>query len=88
MSQDKLICLSGQHSQLILSVEQSMPQILYWGKKIQHTHGAINAHVKPVAQAQLDCTPATPLCLDAASGLFYEPSIAGHRQGTDWSPLF
>lgn len=84
----KLVNLRGSRSELIFSLENSMPELIHWGKPISSTKGAMLASNKPIPQGGLDAVAPLTLSADTGLGLFCSPGLQGHRNGLDWSPIF
>ncbi len=83
-----IFALHGNKTTLLVSVVNSVPQIIYWGSLLKNWKGYSAATDAPVPQGTLD--QAVPFSLPAESGrgLLLSPGIEGHRDGRDWAPVF
>lgn len=81
------IHLKSSSSSLIIK-SATCPEILHWGHRIDDTAGIIAATSRIVPMARLDSDIPVTLAPGLGEGLFSAPSLEGHRNGHDWSPVF
>ncbi|WP_411991739.1 alpha-galactosidase [Agarivorans sp. DSG3-1] len=82
--------LYGQTSSVLLKETDSLPEIVYWGRKLSlpidsNLLGAIS---RPLGEASLDEDVALTVCPEASDGWFSSPGLEGNRAGKDWCPRF
>ncbi|MDP5253120.1 MULTISPECIES: alpha-galactosidase [unclassified Vibrio] len=91
----KLYSLTGQQSQLILSVSEVV-EVLHYGKKITTfdgqcaiaTDSAFKALARGIPYGRLDSDVPVTFSPDLGRGHFGSPGLEGHREGQDWAPVF
>ncbi len=86
-----LIHLNTDTTSLVIKAEKSLPEILYWGKRLPEDTGLdtfFEANHHPVPQARIDTGTVVSLCPEHARGLFTAPGLEGCRHGDDWTPEF
>ena len=84
----QLVHLQSKVTSLVIK-PHPMPEILYWGKRIQNLDlGIIPVTDRAVSQARLDIDVPLTLCPENGRGLFSSPGIEGHRKGLQWAPVF
>lgn len=68
---------------------QPYAEILYWGPHL-HSFNAedIQTLNRAVPHGRLDVDVPLTLAAELGHGLFGSPSVEGHRDGKDWSPVF
>ncbi|MZI94888.1 alpha-galactosidase [Vibrio sp. CAIM 722] len=87
---NEIYTLSGEQSQLILSVGE-VAEILYYGKKLHHgfsSHNASSALRRAIPYGRLDVDVPVSLNPQLARGSFGSPGLEGHCNGLNWSPEF
>ncbi|MGF1901959.1 alpha-galactosidase [Aliivibrio sifiae] len=85
---NKLIHLTSKNHSIIVKVD-SIPEIIHWGGKINEVDSdLLFAIERPISQARLDIDVPLSLCPELGRGHFNAPGIEGHRNGTDWAPVF
>lgn len=78
----------------IVILSNPVPQILYWGQKLNHFDDSIAAlSERAISQARLDVDIPISLCPENGRGLFSTAGIEGFRnsednRNTDWAPVF
>ncbi|MEZ8947380.1 alpha-galactosidase [Vibrio sp. 10N.247.311.18] len=78
---------SKNHSLIIKSGR--VPEVLHWGAKIASIdEDLLLSTERPISQARLDVDVPLSLCPELGSGHFNAPGIEGHREGSDWAPVF
>jgi alpha-galactosidase len=85
-----LIHLFGRSSSLLLKQTSSLPEIIYWGAKLEGPVDGqlLTALSRPVPEASLDEDVPLSLCPEASEGWFSSPGLEGNRAGKDWCPSF
>lgn len=83
--------LEGYQSSLVIDMGNGMPDILYWGAKLEHTSdflSILSAQSRPLPQTCLDQDVPFGLSPEHSKGYFGAPGLEGSRCGMDWSPRF
>ncbi|UPW19973.1 alpha-galactosidase [Agarivorans sp. TSD2052] len=82
--------LYGQSSSVVMRETSSLPEIIYWGAKLNHPldDNLLSAISRPVGEASLDEDVALTVCPEASEGWFASPGLEGNRAGKDWCPSF
>ena len=86
--------LRARDCSVVLDVRgPSLPAVLHWGADLGDLCAAdladlAQATTPAVAWSTLDRPPSRSLIRQQSEGYFGRPGLSGHRDGTDWSPLF
>ncbi|WP_406610987.1 alpha-galactosidase [Agarivorans sp. JK6] len=85
-----LFHLFGRSSSLLLKQTNSLPEVIYWGAKLNGPidEALLDAISRPVPEASLDEDVPLTLCPEASEGWFSSPGLEGNRAGKDWCPSF
>lgn len=85
---NRIVHLASKNCSLIIKVER-VPEIIHWGAKIRQIDpDMLLSTERPISQARLDVDVPLSLCPELGSGHFNAPGIEGHRNGSDWAPVF
>ena len=88
MMDTPLIVLSGGDTSLVVRVFP-YAEIVYWGQRLTtfDDHFADSVGY-PVPNGRLDTTAPLTLSPEQGRGMFSSPGLEGHRNGSDWAPIF
>ncbi len=92
MINDSFLQLNSAQCSMVIKLKPA-PEVLYWGRLLQsldqHSFTSFQHMIdRGVMQGRLDNDVALTLCPENGRGMFSAPGIEGHREGSDWAPIF